>query len=192
MAFGTGTISSIGGAVSDLFAAEGHRSKAQGLRIEGGNYDLASRYATENEKFTEVSTAVKQAQLDRENFKVLGGQQADVAGAGFAASGTALDLLRDSAAQGALTKAIGAEQGLITEEGYKVQSETYSSMGKAARIAADAEEEAATGSTISAVFKGAAAVASIFAAPATGGLSLAGLGSMFMGGGSPSGYGSGG
>jgi hypothetical protein len=37
------------------------------------------------------------------------------------------------------------------------------------------------------VFEGASAVASIFAAPATGGLSLAGLGSAFMGGGSPSG-----
>lgn len=189
MAFGSGTISSIGGAVNDLFAAEAHGSKAQGLRIEAGNYDLASGFATQNEKFTETSTAIKQAQNDRELYKTLGGVQADVAGAGFASGGSALDIMRDSASQGALTKAVGAQQGLITEEGYKVQAETYANMGVAARMAADAEDEAAKGSTWSAVFKGAAAVASVLAAPATGGASLA-VGGLFMGGGSPSGYGS--
>jgi hypothetical protein len=190
MAFGAGTINSIGGAVQDLFGADAHRSRAQGLRIEAGNYDRSSVYADQNAKFTEVSTAIKQSQLDRSLYQTIGGQQADVAGAGFASSGSALDLLRDSASQGALTKAVGAEQGLITEEGYKVQAKNYTDMGAAARLAADAEDEAATASTWSAAFKGAAAVASIFAAPATGGLSLAGLGSAFMGGGSPSGYGS--
>lgn len=204
MAFGTGTISSIGGAANDLFAAdahgssaEGHRYKAKGLRIEAGNYDRSSVYADQNAEFTELSTAIKQSQLDRDLFKTLGGQQADIAGAGFSASGSALDLMRDSAAQGALVKAVGEQQGLITEEGYRVQAKNYTDMGAAARLAATAEDAAASaednaglGSMLGAAFKGAAAVASIFAAPATGGLSLAGLGGMFMGGGSPSGYGS--
>jgi hypothetical protein len=191
MAFGTGTISSIGGAVQDLFAADAHRSKAAGLRIEAGNYDRSSDYAEQNAQFTETSTAIKLAQQDRETYKALGGIAADVAGAGFAASGSALDILRDSASQGALMKAVAGQQGLITEEGYKVQAKNYTAMGEAARMAADAEEDAADASTWSSVFKGANAVASIVAAPATGGLSLAGLGSAFMGGGSPSGYGSG-
>jgi len=162
MAFGTGTINSIGGAVESLFAASAHETKAKGLRIEAQNYDLASGYATKNAEFTETSTAIKQAQLDRDIFKTLGGISGDVAGAGFAASGSALDLLRDSAAQGALTKAVGAQQGLITEEGYRVQAETYTNMGKAALMAAEAEDNAALGSNISAAFKGASAVASIF------------------------------
>lgn len=162
MAFGAGTITSAGGAVSDLFAADAHRAKAAGLQIEAKDYDLASGYATKNEQFTETSTAIKQAQLDRDIYKTIGGQQADVAGAGFAASGSALDIMRDSAAQGALTKAVGEQQGLITEEGYKVQSETYTNMGDAARMAADAENHAATGSDIAAGFHAAAAVASVF------------------------------
>lgn len=162
MAFGAGTITSISGAVSDLFAADAHRSKAEGDRIEAKNYDLASTLATQNEKFTETSTAIKQAQLDRENFKVLGGQQADIAGAGFAASGSALDLMRDSASQGALTKAVAGEQGLITEAGYNQQAESYTNMGVAARMAADAEDKAATGAEWTAGIKGVAAVASIF------------------------------
>src|SRR4051812_24601285 len=138
MAFGSGTISSIGSAVNDLFSADAHRTKAQGLRLEAGNYDLAAGYANQNEKFTELSTGIKQSQLDRDLYKTIGGMGADVAGAGFAASGSALDLMRDSAAQGALIKAVGAEQGLITEEGYQVQAQTYQNMGAASRLAAGA------------------------------------------------------
>lgn len=190
MTFSPGTITSIGGAVNDLFGAEAHETRAKGLRLEAGNYDLASGYAAKNEKFTELSTGIKQAQLDRDLYKTIGGIGADVAGAGFAASGSALDIMRDSAAQGALVKAVGAEQGLITEEGYDVQAKTYSSMGEASRLAAGAEDEAATAARWSAGFKAAAAVASIGLAPFTGGASLA-IGGAFMGGGSPTGYGRG-
>lgn len=154
-------IDSAAGAVSDLFAAEGHRYKAKGDLFEAENYDRASALATQNEKFTETSTAIKQSQLDRANFKVLGGQQADVAGAGFAASGSALDLMRDSASQGALTKAVGAEQGLITEAGYQEQAESYTTMSKAARMAADAENNAAFGADITGGLKAAAAIAGV-------------------------------
>src|SRR5215203_4732176 len=162
MAFGTGTINSVGGAVQDLFGADAHRSKAQGLRIEAGNYDRSSGYAEQNAQFTETSTAIKQSQMDRDIFKTLGGQAADVAGAGFSASGSALDIMRDSASQGALMKAVGAAQGLITEEGYQVQAKNYTAMGKAARMAADSEDTAADRAPILAGFHAAAAVASLF------------------------------
>lgn len=162
MAIGAGTVSSIGGAVSDLFAADAHRTKAQGLRIEAGNYDRSSEFSEENAKFTETSTAIKQSQLDRDLYKTIGGQQADVAGAGFASSGSAIDLMRDSASQGALVKAVGEQQGLITEEGYKVQAQNYTAMGQASRMAADAEDEAATGSNWAAAFHAVSAVTSIF------------------------------
>lgn len=162
MAFGPGTINSLGGVASDLFAADAHRTKAKGLRLEAGNYDLASGYAEKNEKFTELSTSIKQTQTDRDIYKSLGGISADVAGAGFAASGSAIDIMRDSAAQGALVKAVGAEQGLITEEGYDVQAKTYATMGDAARLAASAEDKAADNAGITAAIKGVAAVASFF------------------------------
>ena len=45
MAFGSGTITSIGSAVSDLFAADSHRTRAAGLRLEAGNYDRAAGFA---------------------------------------------------------------------------------------------------------------------------------------------------
>ena len=173
MALDSSTFSNLGGAVSDLFAASGHRAKAAGDIFEQQNYDLAATLADRNEKFTEQSTAIKQAQIDRSNTQTIGGQEADVAGAGFAASGSALDLLRDSASQGALTRAVAGEQGLITEAGYKEQGDSYRNLASAAQMAADAENNAATGSTISGIFKGVAAIASIGLAPFTGGASLA-------------------
>lgn len=162
MTFGNATFSDLSGAVGDLFASEGHRFKAEGNRVEAQNYDLAAELALKNVKYTEESTAIKQAQLDRENYKVIGGQAADVAGAGFAASGSAIDLMRESAQQGALTKAVGLRQGLITEEGYQEQAQSYQNMAKAARLAADAEDNAAFGSEITGAIKGVASIATLF------------------------------
>lgn len=182
--FSSSTFSNAGGAASDLFQGFGDESKATGDRIEAQDYDLAAELAGKNEKFTETSTAVKEAQIERQNYLMAGGQQADVAGAGFSEGGSALDLLRDSNAQGALTHAVAGEQGLITEAGYTEQETSFTNMANAARMAADAQDNAATGSWITAGLKGVAAVASIFAAPMTGGASLAGLSALAsMGGG---------
>jgi hypothetical protein len=57
---------------------------------------------------------------------------------------------------------VAIEQGLITEEGYKVEGENYRAMGEAARMAADAENKAADRAPWLAAIHGAAAVASLF------------------------------
>lgn len=162
MAFGTGTIGNLGGAVQDLFGAEAHGLKAKGLRLEAENYGEAAGFAKQNAEFSRISTGIKLAQQDRETYKALGGITADVAGAGFAMSGSALDILRDSASQGALMRSVAEQQGLIQEEGYNVQARSYENMAKAAQFAAEAEDKAGEASLWSAGFKGAAAVASIF------------------------------
>ncbi len=162
MAFGSATFTNLSGAVGDLFAAQGHKIKAEGNRVEAENYDLASQFSLQNVEFTKTSTAIKTSQLERENIKMLGGISADVAGAGFAASGSALDILRESAAQGALTKSVGEFQGLITEAGYEQQAKSYQNMAKAARMAAEAEDTAATGSQITGALKGIASIATLF------------------------------
>lgn len=172
MALDSSTFSNAGGAVSDLFAGFGHLSKAEGDRAEASNYRLAAGLADKNEKFTETSTALKTMQAGRDLYKSMGQTQADVAGAGFAESGSALDILRDSASQGALTRATLSEQGLITEAGYKEQSDSYHTMADAADKAANAEDMAGVGSFITGAIKGIAAVASVALAPVTGGASL--------------------
>lgn len=136
-----------GGAVSDLFAAQGDKAEA-------GNYRLAADLANKNEQYTELSTGIKNMQADRQIYQTIGQQQADVAGAGFSAGGSAGDLLRESTSQGALTHAVVSEQGLIQEDAYKEQAQSYQNM-------ADAADKAATGSDIGAAIKGVAAVAEV-------------------------------
>ena len=175
MALGASTFSDFGGAISDLYAASADQTKAAGLRIEGQEYTLASTLATQNEQYTEQSTELQQYQESRKIEQTLGAQQAEVAASGFGASGTADDLLRDSANQGALAKATLAQQGLITEAGYTEQAQSYTLMSQAADMAASAADKAAQGSDIGAIVKGVAGVATLI----PGGGALAGLGGLF-------------
>lgn len=170
MAFGNATFSDAAGAVSDLFSsqatAKGLRLKAQGDLVEGTNYDLAAGLARQNEQFTEQSTAVKQMMSDRQIQLGIGQEEAGIAGAGFANSGSALDLLRSSASQGALQKQLIGQQGLITEAGQNEQAQAYTNLAGFARYSADVQNQQAdsaeTAGQITAGIKGAAAIATLF------------------------------
>lgn len=162
MAFGTGTIDSAAGAVGDLFAAKAYKYKAQGAAFEKENYERAAVLARKNEEYERVATQIKATQQDRDLFKSLGQTRADVASAGFTESGSALDILRESASQGALAHAVTEQQGLINVEAYEEQAKSYVNMAQAAQVAIDAANTAATGSAWSAGFKGLSAVASLF------------------------------
>jgi hypothetical protein len=139
----------IGGAVSDLFAAEGDKAEAT-------NYTEAAGLADQNAQYTMLSTGIKNMQADREIYQTIGKESADVASSGFSSGGSAGDLLRSSASQGALTHATLSAQGLIQEQGYEEQASSYTNMANAAN-------SAATGSDIGAAFKGIAGVAALAA-----------------------------
>ena len=161
MPLGSSTFTDVGGGVSDLFGAYADQYKAKGAEAESSNYRLAASFADQNVVFTQWSTAIKEAQQTRDVTKSLGETAADTAGAGFAESGSSLDILRDSASQGALTKAVLGEQGLITEAGYKEQAQSYRTMADAADMAAKADQTAALGSEITGGFKIAAGIATL-------------------------------
>jgi hypothetical protein len=162
MAIGASTFSDFGAGISDLFAASADRSKAQGDLLEAKNYDLAAKYAQQEEQFTVESTAIQKMQAERATYQSMSQTKADVAGGGFAASGSSLDILAQSASQAALQQAVIQRQGLITEAGYEEQAQSYLNMESAADMAASAEKKAATGAEIGAGFQFAAAIASLF------------------------------
>jgi hypothetical protein len=194
MAFGSATFSGLstavsdigagisqeGAATSDLYAAEAEQYKIEGTQFERTSYQEAAALAAQNEQFTAYSTRIKAAQQQREISMSLGTTTANVAGAGLANSGSALDILRESASQGALTKAVIKQQGLITEAGYNEQQQSYLNMVGAANAAiqgdiigqqadyaaANTAKEAAEFSFIGAGVAGAGALAS--AAPLFG------------------------
>jgi hypothetical protein len=74
MSFGSGTLSGFSGAASDLFAAVGHKARAQYDYAEGKAYGLAAHLAFQNEDFTKTSTAIKESQQQREAMLMMRGQ----------------------------------------------------------------------------------------------------------------------
>jgi hypothetical protein len=176
MAFGNATFTDFGGAVSDIFASQGAKAtasadmaKAEGDLLEQQEYTDASNLATQNVQFETMSTAISQAQQDRQMSNVLGKTRAEVAGAGFTEGGSALDILRSSASQGAIQHAVMGEQGLIKEAGYQEQAQSYTLMSQAAGVAATSEEaqadaanKAATGDLIAGSINAIAGVATLF------------------------------
>jgi hypothetical protein len=118
--------SDLGGAVSDLFGAVGSFASAKG-------YSKAAGLASQNAEIAAQSTAIQETQAQRKIYQTIGGQKADVAGAGLAASGSALDVMRDSAQQGSLTKQLIANQGAINIAGYEEEAANYSAMASASK-----------------------------------------------------------
>lgn len=161
MAVSQSTFSDSGTAVSDIFAGFGDELKAKGEAFEQQSYEEAAALAGQEAQFTEQSTAIKEAQANRQLLGSLGRTRADIAGAGFAASGSALDILRNSAQEGATTKAVVGEQGLITEAGYEEQQQSYLNMANAAGEAIKADKLAATGAFIGAGISAVAGIASL-------------------------------
>lgn len=122
-------LSDLGGAVNDLFGASG-------ARTAGDAYGSASDFATINARIAASATAARDEQIRRQVARSLGSTSAGVAGAGFAASGSALDILRSSAQEGALVRAVGEEQGAINVNSYLEQAGMFKGMQRAADTSA--------------------------------------------------------
>jgi len=102
-------LSGIGGVFSGLAASKG-------AKISAKFYRQAAAY-------TERSTAIKELMFSRELYRTLGAGRADIAASGIKLAGSAADVMRASAQEGAITRAIIAEQGLIEKTSYIAQAE---------------------------------------------------------------------
>lgn len=152
-------LSNEGGAVQALFQAKASEKKSDMFKImskadllkgegdilEAGNYDRAAVLALKNKQYTEESTAVQQAQADRAITMNLGAARAGYGASGLEESGSAVDVLAASAQQGTLQKQVLEKQGLIAEEGFQEQHDTYTTMSQVAHLASDAETLASQG-----------------------------------------------
>jgi hypothetical protein len=146
-------IGDLGAGVSDLFAGFADNSKMAGDYAGAAAYNQAADFANQEAEFTKLSTNVQEMQQSRAITMSLGQTTADVAGAGFATSGSALDILRASAQQGAITQQVTQEQGNITEAGYKEEAQQYEDMANAAVMAGNAQNTASIGADVGAALK---------------------------------------
>lgn len=136
-------------AAEDFAGMAGDILVAGGLRSERDAYYKAEGYANQNAQIETASTAIRAAQSQREVYKITGGQRADVAGAGLAASGSALDIMRDSAHQGVLENTLIDEQGQINVNAYHQQASSFEGQAQSAEASAQAHLAAATGKAVS-------------------------------------------
>lgn len=126
MPLSAGGFADLGSAASSIFGAAGSAASAKGL-------SKAAVFAGQNAEIAAQSTRIQQTMAQRQITQTLGGQRADVAGSGLAASGSALDLMRDSAQQGALTKQLISAQGAISVNGYQAEQASYEAQASAAK-----------------------------------------------------------
>jgi hypothetical protein len=80
----------------------------------------------------------------------IGTTKTNVAGAGLSESGGALDILRTSVQEGATTKGVLGQQGVITEAGYQEAGQSRTNTANAAQVAEQADENAARGDNLAA------------------------------------------
>jgi hypothetical protein len=89
--------------------------------------------ARANAQLTANSTNLRVMQQQRKAYQVLGGQRADIAGAGLAASGSALDVIRSSAQQASTDKSLIQMQGQIDVNALNGQAQAYDAEAAAAK-----------------------------------------------------------
>jgi hypothetical protein len=150
---GSGNFGNIGGAVSDLFSYEASKYKVEGAQKEAAAYRQAGGLSLEQEEFERESTAIKEIQAQRTLYSATGATTAAVTGSGFELSGSALDVLRSGAQQGALQKQVLAQQGAINEASYQEQHDSYLLMAEAADASAKAANTSGLGALVGAGLK---------------------------------------
>lgn len=129
---------SFGQSIGDFGAAVGELYQATGDKAEAAAYGQAAQLALSNEQLEKESTAIRETATQRQINLSLGATKAQVAGQGFSIGGSAQDILRSSAQQGAVQKQLTQAQGTIEEQGYATQAATYTSEEKVAEAAASA------------------------------------------------------
>lgn len=129
MALDFGGFSYIGSGIQDIFASGG-------LKKDAASLDQAAAMEDTNAKLTAASTGIQHAAAQRDIYKVIGGQKSDISAAGFTMSGSALDLARDSAQQGAITQSLIEVQGEIDTQTHLVQAHNLRAQAASARSSA--------------------------------------------------------
>lgn len=132
----------------DDATAKGQGIVAQGDAAEAGQYGLAANTALEQARLERVAGGIKDFQEETKLYKTVSGQAADVAGAGFANSGTSLYMMRDSQQQGALTRQINEANTSIAAGGYEEQASAAYAEQTAAMAASGAAQSLAESATI--------------------------------------------
>jgi len=108
-----------GSAVSQLFGAEGAGAVQQGDLAAAADYEKAGKLAFSDAHLAEISGNILNAQLGRKINMATGKVEAQVAASGFTEGGSAGDVLRMSAMEGGLAKAVQSVNNQLQVDKFK-------------------------------------------------------------------------
>lgn len=154
--------SSFGAAASSLFSGFASQNMAAGYAQSAAGYTKSAAYARKNAEYATKNKDVQLQMADRQIYQGIGGTEADIAGAGFSRSGSAIDLLIDSAQQGELQKELVTIQGDIQIAGYNQQADALETQASVALQQEKAAKNSATGSFMSSGIMAAAGMVMMF------------------------------
>lgn len=107
-----GAASSLLGGLGGLFSSN---AEAKGFEQSAAYYQKAARYAG-------LEAKIKDRMTRREVYRAVGGAQADIAASGLKLAGSAIDVVKDSAREGALSLSLVRLQGQIEQSSYMAQA----------------------------------------------------------------------
>lgn len=122
-----------GGAISDLFAAQGAQASETAFKT-------AAQIETENARIEQASTAIKEQATARQLYRTVGAQKAGYGAANLKESGSAIDVLKSSMQEGAIQQALVGEQGQINENSYLQQAAADTGLANSAGSQASADK----------------------------------------------------
>ena len=126
-----GAISMAGSLIGGLFGKKGGDAAA---KVATQNALLAE----EGARLTEAGTALDLTRMTRAGFQTQGAIQASAGASGLKTSGSALDVLRSSAANIALDKQLRGMQGALDAIGYKSKANDYRAQAAGAKAQGNA------------------------------------------------------
>lgn len=116
-------------AVGDIFGGIGDLE-------ESSAYGKAADIASNNVEIAKQSTQIQETQEQRQIYQALGSERAAAGANGLTTGGSAGDILRASASQGSLAKALISRQGAINENSFQQEADAYKGMQSAANASA--------------------------------------------------------
>lgn len=161
VSLGVGAIQSAGGAVADLYAAQGATTSAAADEAAASEFGSAAALAGQNALIYQSSGQIQQAATKRALYQTQGTASADVGANGLRMSGSAADILKSNASQGAIQLAMQQAQTGINVTGAQEQQTAYEAEQTQATGAAKVAEAAASGDTMGSIIGGISTVAEI-------------------------------
>lgn len=139
-----------GQAAASSASARAYDALAGGYHAQGQAFDTATAIADKDARLSGLSTAIQKVQTQRQIYQTIGGARADIGAAGFGEHGSAIDVLKSSAAQGELQMQITGTKGQLEQDTFVQQSTAYAAQAKGSYAAEEAAKANASGARASA------------------------------------------